>query len=488
MSTERLLARCVLNEGAILNLGSFNMSHFALRDLFVVFAAAAIVVGCASEEQYAGYMGSEKGQPTVYDPVGYTGNLDQLRAQFASKGIHTPNPGPIPAADSPKVLLGQALFFDKIVGGDRNIACSTCHHPLLGTSDALPTSIGVGGSGLGTSRIGGDSVALIPRNSPDLFNRGAAEWETMFWDARVAVAAGYFETPAGEGLPTGLDSLLAAQALFPPTSRHEMRGHEGANELADVQDSDLNGIWKGIMTRVLAIDEYVEMFRAAYPGVDTDDLNIAHFANAIAAYEIAHFTRLETPFDWFLAGDDKALTPQQLRGAELFVGKAGCASCHSGALLTDQLTHSIATPQLGPGKDAESANDFGREHETGDAGDRFAFRTPPLRNVELTGPYMHAGAYDTLEDVIRHHFNPEKSLRGYTGAHLADPHRSTVFQEGNLYDQVLETLSTDLTDCSDMGETEVADLAAFLRALTDPSARDMLDAVPEKVPSGIELF
>jgi len=179
----------------------------------------------------------------------------------------------------------------------------------------------------------------------------------------------------------------------------------------------------------LAIDEYVDLFRAAYPELDTTELTIAHFANAIAAYEIAHFTRLETPFDWFLAGDDRALTPQELRGAELFVGKAGCASCHSGSLLTDQLTHSIASPQLGPGKDAESSNDFGREHETGDTADRFAFRTPPLRNVELTGPYMHSGAFDTLEDVVRHHFNPEKSLRGYTGAHLAGPHSGTVFDE-----------------------------------------------------------
>jgi len=462
--------------------------RITLKTVLLTAGMAFLSWGCADEAQYEGFAGPDKKGGSVGDLTGYTGDLKTLRHQFVSKGIHTPNPGPVPALDSPKVVLGQALFFDKIVSGDRDIACSTCHHPLLGTSDALPTSIGIGGKGLGTSRVADGTPLIIPRNAPDLFNRGAPIWETMFWDARVAVAAGYFETPAGSALPDGLDNVLAAQALFPPTSRDEMRGHAGNNELADVEDSDVQAIWKGIMERLLAIDEYVDMFNAAYPEVETEKLTIAHFANAIAAYEIAHFTRLETPFDWFLAGDDRALSAQALRGADLFVGKAGCASCHSGALLTDQKTHCIGTPQLGPGKDAESANDFGREHETGDAVDRYAFRTPPLRNVELTGPYMHAGAFNSLEDVIRHHFNPEKSLRGYQGGHLVGPHDGTLLEGEEMHDEMVASLSGELGDCSEMGEREVEDLAAFLRALTDPSARDMLDSVPEKVPSGIDLF
>ena len=274
-----------------------------------------------------------------------------------------------------RVKLGQALFFDKIVSGNQDIACSTCHHPVLGTSDALPTSIGVGGSLVGLERAGHGEGFIIPRNSPDIFNRGLTEWRTMFWDARVSIAAGYFATPAGATLPAEIDSVLSAQAMFPPTSRHEMRGEMGDNEIGDVEDSNLQGIWDGLIARILTVEEYVDMFAEAFPGVPTEDLGFEHAANAIAAFEVAAFTKLDTPYDRFLNGDDNALTSQERRGAELFFGEAGCAGCHTGALLTDQETHCLATPQLGPGKDKETADDVGRELETKSADDH-AFRTP----------------------------------------------------------------------------------------------------------------
>ena len=410
-----------------------------------------------------------------------------LRELMVSRGAAVPDPGVVPAMDDPKVKLGQALYFDKLVSGNQDIACSTCHHPLFGTSDGLPTAIGVGGNNIGPNRTLSGEGSIIPRNSPDIFNRGLSEWRTMFWDARVSAVSGYFATPAGGNLPEGIDSVLAAQAMFPPTSRDEMRGHTGENELGDVADSDLNDVWDGIAARLIAIEEYQAMFAEAFPAVTLDESGFEHAANAIAAFEVAAFTKLDTPYDAFLNGDDDALNEQELRGAELFFGEANCASCHSGSLLTDQESHCIASPQLGPGKDESTGDDFGRELETKSADDRYAFRTPPLRNVELTGPFMHSGAYATLEEVVRHHMRPEETLRAYTGANLPSSHRNSVLNEEELLDDMVGYLSTDLGDCSSMGDAEVDALVAFLKSMTDPSARDMSDLVPFSVPSGLSI-
>ena len=124
--------------------------------------------------------------------------------------------GRFPAA---QVELGRLLFFDKILSGNRNIACATCHHPKHATADGLALGIGEGGVGLGR----------IPRNSPSLANLGAKEFSRLFHDGRVEAdpkgpwASGFW-TPAGGQLPEGLDNALAAQAMFPVTSDVEMAG------------------------------------------------------------------------------------------------------------------------------------------------------------------------------------------------------------------------------------------------------------------------
>lgn len=128
------------------------------------------------------------------------------------------------------------------------------------------------------------------------------------------------------------------------------------------------------------------------------DLGFQHAANAIAAFESAAYTFLDSPFDQYLEHDNNngALADDAKRGALLFYGSAGCANCHSGSLLTDQRHHNIGIPPVGPGKAPESPLDFGRARETGRVKDAYEFRTPPLRNVTLTGPWMHSGAYTTL--------------------------------------------------------------------------------------------
>jgi cytochrome c peroxidase len=392
--------------------------------------------------------------------------------------------------DAALVGLGRALFFDPVLSGNRDISCATCHHPTQASGDGLSLSIGTGGEGLGPDRDLADGD-LIPRNAPDVFNRGLAGWTTMFWDSRVSgsVASG-FETPAGTALPDGLDGVLAAQAMFPVTSAAEMRGFRGDtdvfgahNEMADVHSGDLPAIWAALMDRLLAIDEYRTMFAAAYPNVPEEDLGFQHAANAIAAFEIAGFTFVDSPFQRYLAGDDAALDDAAKRGASLFFGPAGCAACHTGPLLTDQLTHDIGVPQIGPGKDGEGPEDHGRARETGNPDDMYAFRTPSLHNVELTGPWMHDGAFTSLEAVIRHHVDPEDSLTGYDVGQAIGP--TIHFLDPASFRQAILNNLDPMLDVPELSDDEIADLVAFLESLTDPAARDLAALVPESVPSGL---
>jgi len=417
----------------------------------------------------------------------------ELRAALRDAGATPLDPGP--ALDPTLVELGRFLMFDKELSGNRDISCATCHHPLLHTGDGLSVSIGTGGTGLGPSRLLGEGRVLIPRNAPEVFDRGAPEWRTMFWDGRVSgTPETGFSTPAGAALPPGLDSVLAAQAMFPVTSRDEMRGASGdvdvfgaANELALLPDNDFTAIWGALMARLLAIPEYVDLFAAAYPEIASGDLAFVQAANAIAAFEIDFWTLLDSPFDRYLAGDDTALANDAKRGALLFYGKARCAECHSGPLLTDQQFHNVAAPQVGPGKGAEAPLDFGRGRETSAAGDRYTFRTPPLRNVALTGPWLHDGAYATLEAAVRHHLDPASSLLAYDPSQLAPDLRDTFQGDPETIDAILATLDDKVLEPVDLTDDEVDELLAFLQTLTDPAAADLRGDIPDRVPSGLPV-
>ena len=422
--------------------------------------------------------------------------------------------------DPAKVALGEALFFDKEISGNRDISCATCHHPLMHGGDNLSLSFGTGARGLGTARQMGVGRNLVPRNAPEIFNRGAEEWETMFWDGRVATEFDYFASPAGANLPPGLENPLAVQAMFPVTSRDVMRGQSGdicrdtdgepvvrnvfdvrtaqpaegenattlvINELSLMDDTDLPGIWSTLMGRLLAVPGYRDLFAAAYPQTALDDLGFEHAANAIAAYEIAAFTFDDSPWDRYLAGEIDALSDKEKKGALLFYGEAGCSSCHSGVLMTDQKYHNIGVPQFGPGKD-ESGLDYGRYLVTGEPGDLFAFRTPPLRNVVLTGPWLHNGAYDNLEDVIRHHLNVAQALGGYSGAQLVDVVQVSLRNENEVVAEVMGTVDPLLRTPRELNPEEFDQLLAFLQAQTSPSAVDLAHLVPESVPSGLPVW
>ena len=303
----------------------------------------------------------------------------------------------------------------------------------------------------------------------------------MFWDGRVNLSAVYgLTSPAGDALPPLLQTALETQAMFPVTSRDEMRGHSGdydanrqMNEIAVVSDTDPRLIWARLMTRLRAVPGYVELFRAAYPDVAVEQLGFEHAAVALAAYEVAAFTFTDSPWDRYLAGDKAALSDAAKRGALLFYGEAGCAQCHNGNLLTDQQFHNIGVPQLGPGKLSDDELDLGRFLETGHDADRYAFRTPPLRNVTLTAPYLHNGAYADLRAAVRHHLNPVGSLLIYDPATLPATYQGAGHGGSAVTTDILETLDARLSTPPVLTDEQLADVMAFLAALTSPAAADL---------------
>lgn len=424
-----------------------------------------------------------------------------LRQAMADGGMGTlTQPAP---ESSAMVDLGRMLFFDKELSGNRNISCATCHHPAAATGDALPVSIGEGGVGLAENRVQALGH-LIPRNAPHVFNLGVPEMHKMFWDGRVTrePGTGILDTPeAGLNGPSPapqwapyvaqLTTALAAQAMFPVTSREEMRGD--GSELATAGSNQV--LWERLMARLVGTDngttggipEYRQLFQAAFPSVtDFDDLTFAHAARAIAAFETHAYTKLDSPFDDYIAGDASALSDRAKRGAELFCGRAQCINCHSGPNLSDLEHYSIAAPQVGPGKDGPF-EDRGRFLVTNDTADLYKFRTPPLRNVALTGPWTHAGAYMTLESVVRHHLDPTSGLLGYDATQLPALFEPTLDTDVPRNNARLASVSPELGSPIALTDAEIADLLAFLQALTSPSSLSLLHDIPDSVPSGLPV-
>jgi cytochrome c peroxidase len=386
--------------------------------------------------------------------------------------------------------LGQALFFDKILAGNEDVSCATCHLPEHFTGDGRTLPRGVGAFGLGPHRGGG---AIVPRNSPSLFALHLRQ--RLFWDSRVEEVDGFVHIPPNVAITSEMRAVFspgleaaAAQAMLPPFSEVEMRGFPGQNELADL-GKRYDFVWAALMERLLDLPGYVELLRAAYPDVALQDFTFAHAANAIAAFEARAFARTDSAFERFVRGDDRALTSRQVHGAFQFLNNAGCARCHSGALFSDQEHHNIGLPQLGPGVGGNApgwlpGSDIGRENATLQREDRYHFRTPSLLNVELTSPYGHAGQFARLRDFVAHYRDAELSNRQYDiQSNVPDPELVTMLAPNS--EAVLATLDPRLRTPNDF---DVDAVVEFLRALTARDAMTLAEIVPESVPSGLPIF
>lgn len=273
-----------------------------------------------------------------------------------------------------------------------------------------------------------------------------------------------------------------------------MRGFPGeldvfgeANEMADLTNADFALIWPLVVERALGVAEYRDQLTSLF-GVAESEVTVVHLAEATAAFMTDAFTTLDSPFDRYLAGDDSALSDAAKRGGILFYGRASCSGCHSGGLQTDQGFHNIAAPQVGTGKGDEAPLDFGRGRVTGDAAENFRFRTSSLRNTELEGPWMHNGAYADLEDAVRHHLDPESALLSYDDLQVEPELVGTYQNDPDTLDMLLGSLDPLLAVQGEpLTDPEVDDLMAFLSALTDPSALNLLHLVPDQVPSGLPV-
>ncbi|HEY6224709.1 MAG TPA: cytochrome c peroxidase [Gemmatimonadales bacterium] len=419
-------------------------------------------------------------------------NIDaQLRQAIGAYGVV-----PIaaqPVQDSALVALGRALFFDRELSGNRDVACATCHQPVTMMGDGQPLAVGTGGAGAGPSRTPGPGRVFVPRNAPTLLNV-ALGLPYVFLDGRISGFNGAFTTPAGSALPAGLPNVVAAQAMFPVANRREMRGEAGdsdvfgrPNELALLGDSDWTGIWQAVTRRLLAIPAYVSAFRAAFPSLSPNQLGFQHAATAIAAFETQELTRTNSSFDRYLKRDDAALTPEQKRGAVLFFGKATCSGCHNGPFLGGQGFADVGVPQLGPGIGAQLPLDLGRGELPQNDFYRFAFRIAPLRNVELTAPYFHDGVYQTLAQVVHHYNDATTDLTTFDPSTLPAEVRGLYHGDATTVADVLQHLDFRLQQPLRLTATEQAELVAFLRSLTDPSARDLSALRPASVPSGLPV-
>ncbi|MCH2251451.1 MAG: cytochrome-c peroxidase, partial [Cognatishimia sp.] len=206
-----------------------------------------------------------------------------LSALLAGPVFATDLPEPLTASDflphSPeKAEIGRLLFYDKILSGNRNISCGTCHHPAFGTSDGLSLGLGEGGVGLGPKRVSetGENPVIrrVPRNAPALWNLGHKDIDVVMHDGRISVDDIYgngFDTPAEEWLPMGLETILAAQAMFPVTSKIEMAGNTGENEVVGARFDRIDNVWPILAKRVRTIPAYGEAFVATYENIDTSE-------------------------------------------------------------------------------------------------------------------------------------------------------------------------------------------------------------------------
>ena len=220
------------------------MTH-AERHLTRILAIATAAMALASSGCKDSY--------TISDPPAELTLDTQLRQTIGGWGAVPILP--VATQNAALVDLGRALFFDKLLAGNRDVSCATCHDPTAHATDALSLPIGTGGSGAGAARTLGTDRQFVPRNAPSLLNQGLGFFY-MFWDGRINEEGGIgrFRTPTGVVLPAGLDNLLAAQAMLPVLNRTEMRGTIGdrdvtgnPNELAAIPDASASEIWAATM-------------------------------------------------------------------------------------------------------------------------------------------------------------------------------------------------------------------------------------------------
>jgi cytochrome c peroxidase len=335
-------------------------------------------------------------------------------------------------ADNPitvdKTNLGRMLFWDPILSGNKDVACVTCHHPDFAYAENLELSIGSNGVGLGSSRHFQipNTIGLVKRNAHSVLNTAFNGMDVlqnydpanapMFWDNRK--------------------KTLELQSLEPIKSLEEMRGHYFTDSTA--LDS--------VVARLKNIEEYRQLFTRAFG--NEQSINAENIGKALATFERT-LTATNSRYDYFERGDKTALTDIELTGLQLF-SSVGCASCHSGPMFSDYQLHVLSVPD-NPKLPTDSGADG-----------TYAFRTPTLRNLKSTGPYMHNGIFSELEILLDFYDN------------AADGRSGNFYVKSERIDPKVRQLNVRNKQA----------IIAFLLSLSD----DNYDkSVPNKVPSGLNV-
>ncbi len=384
---------------------------------------------------------------------------------------------------------GRMLWFDPIQGLNDDNTCAGCHAPANGFGDTQPIAIGIDNNRVvGAGRAG-------PRNqrrSPMVIN--TAFYPTLMWNSRFHALSGDpfdnrrgFVFPAPEGSTLShLPHLLTAQAFIPPTERVEQAGFHFAGNNDDIRNE--------VLRRLNDNDNYRQLFARSFAHVKAGaPITYDDVGRAIAEFEFT-LVFADAPIDRYARGLRNALTETEKHGAVLFFGKARCVECHavagkSNEMFSDFEQHAAGIPQIAPfagnvAFDGAGANeDFGLEQVTGSPGDRYKFRTSPLRNVALQPAFMHNGAFVSLEDAVRYHLNAIDGAEDFSTALLPADLRA---QPGPLQ-PVLERLDPRLRVPVELNAEEFTALVDFVRnGLLDPAAapQKLRRLIPEKLPSG----
>jgi cytochrome c peroxidase len=426
--------------------------------------------------------------------------------------------------------LGRLLWFDTATGLHNDNSCGGCHSPGNGFGDSQSIAIGIQSNNrVGPHRDG-------PRNqrrTPMAVN--AAFYPKLMWNGRFSAPSGdpfdnsqgyLFPPPEGSAtfLPfdPAVSHLLIAQAHIPPTELVEVAGFTGTAGTigppfdpfddglgASVPPPDASGyrnepIRQAVLTRLNGIPAYRMLFGAAFPAVAVGaPIDFTMFGRAIAEFEFT-LVFANAPIDRYARGNNHALTTQQKKGALVFFGSGRCVACHSVAggsneMFSDFEMHVAGVPQIapvfgvglgnvifdGPGQD----EDFGLEQVTGNAADRYKFRTSPLRNVALQPAFFHNGAFTRLDDAIRHHLNVYESALNYD-AHAAGVDHDLRHRLGPI-GPVLARIDPLLATPIDLSAAEFSALVSFVRfgLLDEPARRDNLcELIPSSVPSGFQTM
>jgi cytochrome c peroxidase len=423
---------------------------------------------------------------------------------------------------SPLFTLGRELFFSKILSGNKDVACVSCHHPYLAGGDKL--SLPVGESAYDPDQIGpgrwhdwqrsADPKASggpnVARHAQSTFNASLYN-RAMFYDGRVFVLD-HGANSGGQGqnhrtpdsnlwladTDAGYD-LLASQTRFPVVSSDEMLGYQfGANKThEDIRDA--------LVQRLLnkeSNQDWLSLFQQAFDEPDATAYSLINFTNIEKAISYYQSTQVFIDNDWYayVKGDEHALTDTQVEGALLFFessqnGGVSCVSCHVPPIFTDEEFHNIAVPQFGKGKQP-NGEDFGRRGVTQVDTDRFAFRTPTLLNVSASAPYTHSGAFMQLSAVIAHHIDPKGSIETFDFSFANNPqmqYAAVLYPNAQANSQLpLQDLlaqqqqgRSKLAANVQLTKVQIEAVSAFLDALTDPCVIDQ-DCLSIWVPDNTE--